>query len=393
MMKKSIVLGALLVPMLALAQPKTADDWYKEGETQYNLGNFEKAAESFKQGFSLETTESKKAAYLYNVAQAYRQGNKCKDAAFFYKRYLSLKDQDTAKPLKPEKRAEIEQRINELEECARTQESIASKPPGDTMRPDGGTTGGGTKTGPKTVGGGTTKTGGGTTKTGGGTTGGGKTVGQGGGEGGGGEGEGEGGEGDGGEGEGDGETGVTGQFMVTPRVVNARFVGGLSKIGAGDVDTQINTAFALTAGYPVVTQMQGALIVDAGLTLGFTPLPYKNNISGETKNASLTSLLANGAATYMVTPKIGVRGDLGLGVLLFGGIEEMGNPFTVNANATTGTLTMFALRVAASVDYALTPNIALTATPLAFSFSPAKEGLVMSSLIRLDFMLGIGYRM
>ena len=35
--------------------------------------------------------ESKKPAYLYNVAQAYRQGGKCKDAAFFYKRYLSLK--------------------------------------------------------------------------------------------------------------------------------------------------------------------------------------------------------------------------------------------------------------------------------------------------------------
>jgi len=395
-MKKSIVLATLLVPMLALAQPNTADDWYKEGETQYNLGNFEKAAEAFKQGFSLEENDSKKPAYLYNVAQAYRQSNKCKDAAFFYKRYLSLKDQDAVKPLKPEKRAEIEQRITELEECARTQDSIAKKPPDNTMRPDGSTTGVKPKTGgtPKT--GTTPKTGGGaTTTTGGATTGGtaptGKTVGQvegGGGEGGGGGGEGE------GEGEGDGgNEGVTGSYMVTPHTINARFVGGLSKIAAGDVDTQLNTAFALTAGYPVVTQMDGKLVVDAGVTLGFTPLPYKNNISGETKNASLTSLLANGAATYMVTPKIGVRGDLGLGVLLFGGIEEMGSPFTVNANATTGTLTMFALRVAASVDYALTPNIALTATPLAFSFSPAKEGLVMSSLIRLDFMLGIGYRM
>ena len=37
--------------VLAVAQPKTADDWYKEGETQYNLGNFDKAADAFKQGF------------------------------------------------------------------------------------------------------------------------------------------------------------------------------------------------------------------------------------------------------------------------------------------------------------------------------------------------------
>ena len=116
-----------------LRSRKTADDWYKEGETQYNLGNFDKAAEAFKQGFALETDESKKPAYLYNVAQAYRQGNKCKDAAFFYKRYLSLKDQDTVKPLKPEKRAEIEQRITELEECAKNQDAIAKKPPDNTL--------------------------------------------------------------------------------------------------------------------------------------------------------------------------------------------------------------------------------------------------------------------
>ena len=82
MRMRTLVLGSLLVPMLALAQPKTPDDWYTEGETQYNLGNFDKAADAFKQGFAAETVESKKAAYLYNVAQAYRQGGKCKDAAF-----------------------------------------------------------------------------------------------------------------------------------------------------------------------------------------------------------------------------------------------------------------------------------------------------------------------
>src|SRR5438046_8588062 len=99
--------ASVFLPMLAMADPKSADDWYKEGETQYNLGNFDKAADAFKQGYAIENTDSKKPAYLYNVAQAYRQGKKCKDAAFFYKRYLSLKDQDTVKPLKAEKRTEI----------------------------------------------------------------------------------------------------------------------------------------------------------------------------------------------------------------------------------------------------------------------------------------------
>ena len=127
--------AAVLSPVLAFAEPKTADDWYKEGETQYNLGNFDKAADAFKQGYSLETVDNKKPAYLYNVAQAYRQGKKCKDAAFFYKRYLSLKDQDTAKPLAPEKRTEIEGWISELEECEKNQDSIANKTPDTTIPP------------------------------------------------------------------------------------------------------------------------------------------------------------------------------------------------------------------------------------------------------------------
>src|SRR5882762_11185944 len=117
-MKRIIVVASLFVSVLALAEPRTPEEWYKEGETQYNLGNFDRAADAFKQGFALEPVDSKKPAYLYNVAQAYRQANKCKDAAFFYKRYLALKDQDTAKPLSADKRTEIEQRIGELEDCA-----------------------------------------------------------------------------------------------------------------------------------------------------------------------------------------------------------------------------------------------------------------------------------
>src|SRR6267154_1542530 len=134
-----LLVASVLLPMLAMAQPKSADDWYKEGETQYNLGDFEKAASAFKQGYTLESVDSKKPAYLYNVAQAYRQGKKCKDAAFFYKRYLSLKEQDLAKPLKPEKKTEIEGWIAELEDCEKKQEAIAGHPPDTTMRPPDGT--------------------------------------------------------------------------------------------------------------------------------------------------------------------------------------------------------------------------------------------------------------
>ncbi|NVB78902.1 MAG: tetratricopeptide repeat protein [Kofleriaceae bacterium] len=349
-MKSLVIASLLLAPALAFAQPKSADDWYKEGETQYNLGNFEQAAEAFKQGFALETVDSKKAAYLYNVAQAYRQGNRCKDASFFYKRYLSLKDQDTAKPLKPEKKAEIEQRIAELDQCAKNQDDIAKKPPGDTIVPAGET---GAKTGTKTVA----------------------------------EGEGE------GEGEEEGEgVGITQTRALAPRVVSARLEGGGGYIKLGDLTSTV-PAVALTAGYPVYS-MNGVEI-DAGIVFGFSPLKFRNSSTGEDKTGTFTSLLVNGAVTYAATPQIGVRGDLGVGVLSLGGISEMGNPFTEGAAGTSGALAMLAVRAAVSADYAITPNLVATVTPVAFSFSPPKEGLreEINSIIRLDFMLGLGYRM
>lgn len=358
-MKKSLVFAALLVPALALAQPKTADDWYKEGEKLYNLGNFDAAAEAFKEGFAAETDESKKSAYLYNVAQAYRQGNKCKDAAFFYKRYLALKDRDTVKPLKPEKRAEIEQRIAELEECARTQEQIAAKPPGDTLVPGDesragkgtGTTGGtGVATAPD-----------------------GRQV----------------DEGEDEDEEDEDTDGITAQVFAQPRVINARFTGGVSKILMGDLPTGIKPAFGVTGGYPVFTQ--GALGLDVGASLGLTPLPYENGMTHENQTSMLTTVLANAAATYTVAPSIALRGDVGLGVLLFSGLD-MGNPFTENGAAASGALAMFAARVAASADYAITPNLVATVTPISFSYSPAKVGL-RADIMRLEFLLGVGYRM
>jgi len=361
---RTLVCASLLVPMLALAQPKTPDDWYKEGETQYNLGNFDKAADAFKQGFTLETVESKKAAYLYNVAQAYRQGGKCKDAAFFYKRYLSLKDEDTAKPLKPEKRAEIEARITEQEDCAKALEANAQKPPVNTLSPtDGQGSGHGSAA---------------TVPTGG--SGSGATVAQvdkGNDEG-----------SDGGE-----ETPETPTVIVPPKLFSARFDGGASKISAGNLTVPVQATFSLIAGYPVY--VQDKLEIDAGIAGTFTPLPYVNTMTNEKKTAQFISVLADAGATYMVMPRIGVRGDLGVGALIFGGISDQGNPFTDMGAPTSGALTMLAVRAAVSADYLINSNIFVTITPVAFTYSPAKSGLrpEISSLTRLDFMAGIGYRM
>jgi hypothetical protein len=374
---RKICFAILLVPALAWAQPRTADEWYKEGENQYNLGNFDKAVDAFKQGFSLETNESKKAAYLFNVAQSYRQANDCKNAQFFYKRFLSLKDNDTVKPLSAKTRKDVEERIAELDVCVQQAASISKKPPNNNLPPSGDDS---EKTPPpdgdkdkdtrkdrkdtrkdrkdrKDVASRKHR-----------------------------------GEGDGEEDD-DGSVTRPAQFAA-PHVISARLTGGGTKVNTGSITVPVQATFALLGGYPIPVNSQ--LTIDVGGAFTFTPVPYTAAAMGgampASKTAQLIALMADAGATYEVIPKLGLRGDVGIGALFFANVSE--SPFTGNA-PTSGALTMFHLRAAVSADYAVTPNVVVTATPFAFSFSPPKDGLVkdISAITSIDFMVGIGYRM
>lgn len=364
---RKLCLVTLLVPALAWAQPKTPDDWYKEGENQYNLGNFDKAVEAFKQGFSLETNESKKAVYLYNVAQSYRKADDCKNALFFYRRFLALKDNDTVKPLSPQKRKEVEVFIAEANVCVQKATSFSKKPPDTNLPPDGD----GEKPPPpdgdghkdaqkdthKAVATGTKH--------------------------------GDGADDDGGS--------VTKPVLLTsprPHVFSGRVTGGGTKVSAGNIDVPVQFTAALVAGYPIA--IGDKFTIDAGGAFTFTPVPYTVGAMGpmmaRSETAQLIGLMANAGVTYEVIPKLSLRGDLGLGAMLFANVSE--SPFTNNA-PTSGALSMFHLRAALSADYAFTPNVVGTVTPIAFSYSPPKAGLVpdIKSITSIDFMLGIGYRM
>jgi hypothetical protein len=381
----TLVCGSLLVSALAGADPKNAEEWFKEGETQYDLGNFDKAAEAFKQAFSLETNESKRPAYLYNVAQAYRQGGKCRDAAFFYKRFLALKESDTTKPLSAKTKEATEQLVQQMEDCAKSQDAGGGKPPTGTMHPEEGAgsgsnpkTGAGSPTGAGTGSNAKTGTtaGTGTTAAGNGT----KTVAT--------------KDGDE-EGSGDEEETdrVTKPATTEPKVVSARLVGGAAKVSAGDLNVPIQSAFGLIGGYPIPVAPQ--LRIEPGLALLGTPVAYQNLFTKASSTATLITLMANAGASYTVAPKISLRGDLGAGLLIFSGIDQMGSPFTQNGAPTSGALSMPAVRIGVSADYEITPNIVATAVPFAFTYAPAKDGLRsdIKSLTLIDFMVGIGYRM
>lgn len=395
MMKRILVLvcGSLLVSAIASADPKSADDWFKQGENEYNLGNFDKAAEDFKQAFSAETDEAKRPAYLYNVAQAYREGGNCREAAFFYKRFLALRERDTAKPLKAKTKAEVEKLAAEMDECAKTQPAGATTSSGTTQTTgttgtSGTTTTGTTASHPTT----TTTTGTvGTTTTSRPTT--------------------------------TGTTaatnkatthvatrsndsdsdsdsdndsedqGVTKGVPGAPKLVSARLVGGGAKVGAGGLSVPVEAAFGVIAGYPIT--INDKLRVEAGLAVSMTPVQYTDQRLALKATASFSTILANAGVTYTVAPKIGVRGDLGLGALVVGGLDAMGNPFTENGAAASGALTMAAVRIGVSADYEITPNLIATAMPFAFTYAPAKSGLRsdISALTLINFMVGVGYRM
>lgn len=339
-MKRTVLVSILLAPALAFAQPKTPEDFFTEGSNFYRLGNFEKAIEMFTEGFKREPDPSKQSAYILNIAQAHRQLNNCKAAQFSYKQYLSLKDGDTKKPLEPERRKEIDDRIKELDECVKTQAAIADKPPGGIEKPGGGgevkppdpPPGGGDKPEPGPV------------------------------------------------------------VAVQPKVISLRLVGGGAKLSTGGLDVPIQATGALLGGYPLA--LNDKLVLELGAGFTFTPVPFENAMA-ESKSANLIAVMANVSAAYQVAPKISLRGDLGVGLLLFSGVSE--SPFTDFAE-TTGTLSMPHVRIGVSGDYAITPNVIATLTPFAFSYSPGKEGLRVegediSAITAIDFMVGVGYRM
>jgi hypothetical protein len=370
---------------IAVADQAKAKQLYEDGEKSYNLGQFDKAVQLFTQAYE----EWPEAAFLFNIAQAYRQAGDCKQALFFYKRFLSLKENDTKKPIKPEIKKDVEGRIAELEECVKR--DIANKPP-DTL--DSGTGGSGSTSGSGS-GTGTTGAGSGTGTTAG--SGSGSAAGSGSDSGsgsntrvaGGSDGS------DDGDGDGDGSEGGISATTTTdmPKLfsvhaqVGVGTLGGLS--GAG-LNTPPQVAVALTGGYPLA--IGDKLELDLGAAFTFTPVPWE--AGSQSGTSAWTTIMANVGADYTVAPKISVRGDVGAGVLVFSGLS-MGNPFVNPGQTATGALGVFGFRAAASAEYAVTKNVLVQVTPIGFLYAAAPSGFKSSitSLTSLEFMAGVGYRM
>src|SRR5689334_22350859 len=63
-----------------------AKEFYMRGRKNYDLGKFKRAVALFTRAYE----EFSDGAFLFNIAQSYRQLDDCKQALFFYKRFLSV---------------------------------------------------------------------------------------------------------------------------------------------------------------------------------------------------------------------------------------------------------------------------------------------------------------
>ena len=123
--------GALAVLILALAWPLLpaaaqaqapaaagARSHYERGTSFYNLGQFEEAIAEYRKGYELKADP----VFLFNIAQSYRQLSANDKALFFYRRYLSVDPGAT-------NRAQVEERIAQLEKLTADQALAKSAPP------------------------------------------------------------------------------------------------------------------------------------------------------------------------------------------------------------------------------------------------------------------------
>jgi tetratricopeptide (TPR) repeat protein len=105
--------------LLGQSDEARAKALFKEGETAYNLGQFDTALVKYSDAYKLKALPG----FLFNIAQCHRQLQQYERAAFFYGRYL-----DTAGPKGPQ----VEVAKGLLEEMRQKQ---AATPPVEEKKP------------------------------------------------------------------------------------------------------------------------------------------------------------------------------------------------------------------------------------------------------------------
>jgi hypothetical protein len=121
-----IVLNALVVRTASAAEDgrAAAREAYAEGTRLYDVGDYREALAAFKRAY----LSYEEPAFLFNMAQCYRQLDDKQEAIRAYKSYLR-------KSSHPANQAEVERIITELQAMLVQEKASQSSPPQGTMPP------------------------------------------------------------------------------------------------------------------------------------------------------------------------------------------------------------------------------------------------------------------
>lgn len=110
----------LCTASLAAAQPaKTAATAaYKEGQQRYAAGEYRAAAAKFTEAYAADPDP----VYLFNIAQAYRFARDCREAARYYRQFLTVVEH-------PPNADRIRRYLDEMDGCVRRESTVAPPAP------------------------------------------------------------------------------------------------------------------------------------------------------------------------------------------------------------------------------------------------------------------------
>jgi hypothetical protein len=331
-----------------------ARELFTQGNTYFDLGQFEKAIDAWQNGYQLKNDPG----FLYNIAQAYRTMGDAQKAIFFYKRYLSNSP-------KARNRAEVEQKIEALQKQLSVQEQARGLPPPGPFGPDNpGANGVPPTTEPPAA----TRPAVVVTETSG--------------------------------------AGSTGVPTPAPGTANP---SGIVEAGAGEapqpaphrIDLRAAIGFdAWSSGLQENAQPSFAFTLAGGYTFGNPATRVRFRLGAlfgytflkETDGRdSFTSFLIDPTIVVRVAPRVLLMGDFGFGILSIGGLTPNSALLTSSAVDVKGSQVLSLVRIGVAADYELTKKLALFLWP-AYANSAKKENFY-ANIGRFEILAGVAYRL
>jgi hypothetical protein len=330
-----------------------ARELFTQGNTFFDLGQFDKAIDAWQQGYQLKNDPG----FLYNIAQAYRTQGDAQKAIFFYKRYLSNS------PKAPNRR-EVEQKIEALQKQLSVQEQAKGLPPPGPFGPDN--PGGSGTSPPPAEANGTppAATSGGPSVT---VTGAAATqpppV--------------------------DGAPPVVTNAEVPPATppphrIDLRAALGFDTWSSGlQENAAPSFAFTLAGGY-IFGDPAAQVRFRLGALFGYTFLKEMDS------KDNFVSLLVDPTVVVRLMPKMVLMGDFGVGVMSISGLTPTSALLASSMVNVNGSQALAQIRIGAAGEYDLTPNVSVFLWPAyAHAF---KKQYFYHDIGRFEILAGVSFR-